>query len=61
MASVLDAIATGAELRSSALDNVRGGVLYLRQGLADEDPFAADIARQVLDLPESSARRERWT
>ena len=37
------------------------GQLYLRKGLGDEDPFAADIARQVLDLPESSAERERWT
>lgn len=37
------------------------GLLYLRKGLADDDPFAADIARQVLDLPESSAERERWT
>lgn len=37
------------------------GLLYLRKGLSDEDPFAADIARQVLDLPEASAERERWT
>jgi hypothetical protein len=37
------------------------GLLYLRRGLGDEDPFAADISRQVLDLPESSAQRERWT
>ncbi|HEX8391272.1 MAG TPA: HEAT repeat domain-containing protein [Longimicrobium sp.] len=36
------------------------GLLYLRRGLTDEDPFAADIARQVLDLPASSAERERW-
>lgn len=36
------------------------GHLYLRRGLADEDAFAADISRQVLDLPESSAERERW-
>jgi hypothetical protein len=36
------------------------GLLYLRKGLGDEDAFAADIARQVLDLPESSAERERW-
>jgi hypothetical protein len=36
------------------------GHLYLRRGLTDEDPFAADISRQVLDLPESSAERERW-
>ncbi|HEU4882491.1 MAG TPA: HEAT repeat domain-containing protein [Longimicrobium sp.] len=37
------------------------GLLYLRKGLSDDDPFAADIARQVLDLPEASAERERWT
>ena len=37
------------------------GQLYLRKGLGDEDPFAADISRQVLDLPDSSAQRERWT
>ncbi|HEX2077841.1 MAG TPA: HEAT repeat domain-containing protein [Longimicrobium sp.] len=37
------------------------GLLYLRKGLSDEDPFAADISRQVLDLPGSSAERERWT
>jgi HEAT repeat protein len=37
------------------------GILYLRKGLADADPFAADISRQVLDMPESSANRERWT
>ena len=37
------------------------GHLYLRKGLADEDAFAADIARQVLDLPDSSVERERWT
>lgn len=37
------------------------GILYLRKGLGDADPFAADISRQVLDLPESSAKRERWT
>ena len=37
------------------------GLLYLRRGLGDDDPFAADISRQVLDLPESSAERERWT
>lgn len=37
------------------------GILYLRKGLGDSDPFAADISRQVLDLPESSANRERWT
>ena len=36
------------------------GLLYLRKGLTDEDPFAADISRQVLDLPETSAERERW-
>jgi hypothetical protein len=37
------------------------GLLYLRKSLRDEDAFAADISRQVLDLPESSAERERWT
>ncbi len=37
------------------------GLLYLRKGLSDEDHFAADISRQVLDLPGSSAERERWT
>jgi hypothetical protein len=37
------------------------GLLYLRKGLSDSDPFAADISRQVLDLPDSSALRERWT
>ena len=37
------------------------GLLYLRKGLGDEDAFAADIARQVLDLPETAAERERWT
>lgn len=37
------------------------GLLYLRKGLGDADPFAADISRQVLDLPDSSAQRERWT
>lgn len=37
------------------------GLLYLRRGLSDEDAFAADIARQVLDLPDTSAERERWT
>ncbi|CAA9362029.1 MAG: hypothetical protein AVDCRST_MAG89-3804 [uncultured Gemmatimonadetes bacterium] len=24
----------------------------MRRGLTDDDPFAADISRQVLDLPE---------
>lgn len=37
------------------------GLLYLRKGLSDEDAFAADISRQVLDLPEPAAARERWT
>lgn len=37
------------------------GLLYLRKSLGDQDAFAADISRQVLDLPESSAERERWT
>ena len=31
------------------------GVLMLRRALRDADPFAADMARQVLDLPGSSA------
>jgi hypothetical protein len=37
------------------------GLLYLRKSLSDEDAFAADISRQVLDLPGSSVERERWT
>jgi HEAT repeats len=37
------------------------GLLYLRRSLGDDDAFAADIARQVLDLPEALADRERWT
>lgn len=51
-------------VRSQSALALRGlgspGLLYLRKGLSDEDAFAADISRQVLDLPESSALRERW-
>lgn len=43
------------EVRSSAALALHqigpGGRLYLRRSLQDEDTFAADIARQVLDLP----------
>jgi len=31
------------------------GRLYLRRALADPDPYAADMARQVLDLPSATA------
>ncbi|MHB1988312.1 MAG: HEAT repeat domain-containing protein [Acidimicrobiales bacterium] len=31
------------------------GRLYLRRALADPDPYAADMAHQVLDLPRTSA------
>ncbi len=34
------------------------GELLLRRALVDEDRFARDMARQVLDLPERSPRRE---
>jgi len=34
------------------------GTLLLRRALDDADRFAADIARQVLDMPETSAERE---
>lgn len=30
------------------------GILFLRRYLADQDSFAADMARQVLDLPDTS-------
>lgn len=30
------------------------GILFLRRSLSDSDPFAADMARQVLDLPTAS-------
>jgi hypothetical protein len=32
------------------------GLLFLRRSLSDHDPFAADMARQVLDLPELGER-----
>lgn len=36
------------------------GQLLLRRALADPDRFAADIARQVLDMPETTAERDQW-
>ena len=36
------------------------GVLLLRRMLDDADRFAADIARQVLDMPETTAERDQW-
>jgi HEAT repeat protein len=33
------------------------GILLLRSSVSDEDAFAADMARQVLDIPESAAVR----
>jgi HEAT repeat protein len=30
------------------------GALFLRRSLSDSDPFACDMARQVLDLPETA-------
>jgi hypothetical protein len=36
------------------------GHLFLRRALGDEDRFAADIARQVLDMPETTADRDQW-
>jgi len=30
------------------------GILFLRRALSDRDPFAADMAHQVLDLPETA-------
>ena len=36
------------------------GLLLLRRALGDEDRFAADIARQVLDMPETTAERDQW-
>lgn len=33
------------------------GLLTLRRALKDENPFAADMARQVLDLPEAVCQR----
>lgn len=35
------------------------GVLLLRRALTDHDRFAADIARQVLDMPETSTERDQ--
>ncbi|HYH83807.1 MAG TPA: HEAT repeat domain-containing protein [Longimicrobium sp.] len=35
------------------------GLLLLRRALDDEDRFAADIARQVLDMPETTAERDQ--
>ena len=32
------------------------GILFLRRSLSDHDPFAADMAKQVLDLPDMSER-----
>jgi HEAT repeat protein len=31
------------------------GLLFLRRALCDKDEFAADMARQALDLPETTA------
>ena len=36
------------------------GQLLLRRALADSDRFAADIARQVLDMPETTAEHDQW-
>jgi HEAT repeat protein len=36
------------------------GQLLLRRALDDRDRFAADIARQVLDMPETTADRDQW-
>ncbi len=36
------------------------GLLLLRRALADEDRFAADIAHQVLDMPDTTADRDQW-
>jgi hypothetical protein len=33
------------------------GLLTLRRALQDGNPFAADMARQVLDLPEAVCQR----
>jgi hypothetical protein len=32
------------------------GILFLRRSLSDYDAFAADMAKQVLDLPEMNER-----
>jgi HEAT repeat protein len=34
------------------------GLLLLRRALDDQDRFAADIARQVLDMPEATTERD---
>jgi hypothetical protein len=31
------------------------GALFLRRALKSDDPFAADMAQQVMDLPEAAA------
>ncbi|HEU4455167.1 MAG TPA: HEAT repeat domain-containing protein [Longimicrobium sp.] len=36
------------------------GHLLLRRALDDADRFAADIARQVLDMPETTAEHDQW-
>ncbi len=36
------------------------GHLLLRRALDDRDRFASDIARQVLDMPETTAERDQW-
>jgi len=36
------------------------GVLLLRRALDDPDRFAADIARQVLDMPETTTERDEY-
>jgi hypothetical protein len=36
------------------------GLLLLRRGMGDGDRFAADIARQVLDMPDTTAERDQW-
>jgi hypothetical protein len=35
------------------------GLLMLRRALDDPDRFAADIARQVLDMPDTTAERDQ--
>jgi HEAT repeat protein len=42
-------VRSGAALALRALGSP--GTLYLRRTLTDRDPFAADISRQVLELP----------
>jgi HEAT repeat protein len=36
------------------------GLLLLRRTLSDPDRFAADIARQVLEMPDTTAERDQW-